>query len=207
VDDLDDIERHADQIAAAIFGRLPAPVAPPPAYAGLPVHKLAGLEPDDERIFVIACEQLFTRDSAHPIVDLPVVEGQVRALGMIEDRVYECIQVLEQRGYFHDVGHYLGENRPLSARVSSFAFERYLEAYRPAEYRDEKRRILSAIVNENMHNSRQIAGARSIHEYVVDHVIKQLESAGDVIASHHMQGIDVRPQPSLARKLRQISEE
>lgn len=204
VDDLDDIARHADRVAAAVFGRAPAPIAPPPAYAGIPVHKLAGLEPDDERIFVMACEQLLASQLAYPYIDFRKLEERALSMGMPREYIYECIHVLDKHGYFDDVGGYHSDERPLRGKVSSFAFERYLEAYRPEAYRDEKRAILSAIVNEKMYYSRQLVQALGIHEYIVDHVLDGLERAGDVMASHHSSGIDIRPEPSLSRKLRQL---
>ena len=204
VDDINDIARHVDRIAAAIFGRIPATIAPAPAYTGMSVHKLAGLEPDDERIFVMACEQLLANRIAYPYIDFRSLEQRASDMGMPQEYIYECIHVLDKQGYFHDVGGYHGDERPLRGKVSPFAFERYLETYRSDEYRDEKRRILSAIVNENMHYSRQIVQELRIHEYIVDHVIEGLERAGDVMASHHSSGIDIRPEPSLPRRLRQL---
>lgn len=204
VSDLTALEKHADRIAASIFGRMPAPIAPAPAYAGIPVHKLAGLEADDERIFVIACEQILSNNFAYPIVDLGQVQRAAQAIGMSEDQIYECVHVLEQHGYFRELRHYLGENQPQHARIGSFAFERYLEVYRPKEYRDEKKRVIGAIANRNMAHSRQIAGELNIHEYVVEHIFGLLESAGHIKTVAHSEGLTLRELPSLARKLREL---
>ena len=203
VDDLNDIEKHADRIAASIFGVAPVPVAPPPAYAGIPVHRLPGIEPDDERVFKIACEQLLANPNAHPIVDLGMVAAQAQSLGMTEDSVYESVHVLDQHFYFHELGHYLGENRPLHARVTQTGFERYLAAYRPTDYKNEKLKILGGIVNEGMSASRQIATSLAIHEYIVDHVLEGLSAKGDIQAIHTMDGIHFRTNPSISRTLRQ----
>jgi hypothetical protein len=207
IPDLDKLELHADRIAASVIGTTPPPIAPKPAYAGIAVHRLAGLEPNDERIFVFACEQLLANATAYPLVQLSQIADQAAALGMSEEQVYESIAALENAHFLHELGHYLGENRPLHARIPGLAFERYLKAYRPTEYRREKLAILAAIVNEGASHSREIAATLCIHEYVVDHVLEALESSSHVMASHSMDGIHVRANPTLARVLRQMEAE
>jgi hypothetical protein len=204
VGDLSDIEKHVDRIAASIFGVTPPPVAPRPAYAGIPVHRLSNLEPDDERVFKIACEQLLANANGHPIVDLRMVAAEAQHLGMPEDHVYESVHVLDQHYYFHKLGHYLGENRPLHARITHTGFERYLTAYRPIDYRKEKLEILGSIVNGGMCASRQIAASLAVNECIVDHVLESLSAKGDIQSIHTMDGIHFRTNPSITRTLRQM---
>jgi hypothetical protein len=207
IPDLGNLELHADRIAASIFGAKPPPIAPIPAYAGIPVHRLAGLDANDERIFVFACEQLLATPVAHPIVDLGLVAARAQQLEMPEEQVFESVSALEQAYFLHKLSHYLGHMRPLHARIPGTAFERYLEAYRPSEYRIEKRAILSAIVNHGANHSRAIAQELRIHEYIVDHVLEAAESAGHVNALHSMDGIHIMAKPTLARLLREMDSE
>jgi TIR domain len=204
IPDLGKLNLHADRIAASVIGATPAPVAPKPAYAGIPVHKLAGLNANDERIFVIACEQLLAKQTAYPLVALDELAAKAQELGMSEEQVYESVEALEQQYFFHDVTHCFGEPHPPEARVTHFAFDRYLQSYRANEYRKEKISILSAIVNRGADSSLEIAQELAIHEYIVDHVLEGLESSGQVNASHSTNGIHIIPKTTLARLLREM---
>ena len=203
---IEDVEGVADRIGAAVFGCIPAPVAAAPQYAGIPVHRLSGLEADDERVFAFACDSLLLREN-YPYVDLLAVASRAEALGMSRERVVEIIAALAQQSMLSDLRRFMGGSEmPSMARVPSYGFERYLVAYRPSEYHDEKRKIISAIVNENASHSSEISRQLGIHGYVVDHVLKQLESAGHVMASHALNGIHIRPNATLVRVLRNMQD-
>lgn len=204
IPDLTRLDLHADRIAASVLGTMPAPVAPRPAYAGIPVHRLAGLNANDERIFAFACEQLLANPTAYPMVAFDQLSERAQQLGMSEEQVFESIAALDQANFFSELGHYLGYQHPMHARIPAFAFERYLEAYRPAEYRKEKLDVLSAIVNRGAHYSRSLVQELHIHEYIVDHILESLESAGHVMASHSNVGIHINPKPTLPRLLREM---
>jgi hypothetical protein len=208
VRDIMDVEGVANRIGGAVFGVVPAPVAAAPAYAGIPVHRLSGLEPDDERIFAFACESLLANPMSYPYVQLHDVASRAEALGMPRELIVESIAVLAQHGMFSDVRHYGEDGQiPSAAKVPTYSFERYLLAYRPSEYRDEKLRIISAIVNDDASYSRGISQQLGIHEYIVDHVFEQLESAGHVMASHSMDGIHIRANATLRRVMRDMEGE
>jgi len=207
IPDLDRLEVHADRIAAAIFGKVPAPIAKAPAYAGVPVHRIGSLSPDDERVFAAACASLLGNAAAYPFVQLRRVAELMHQLGMSDDLYWESVAALEQAYFFSELSHYIGEGQPASARVPSHAFENYLEAYRAQQYRAEKLSILSAIVNDAADHSRSIAQHLNIDEYIVDHVLALLESSGQIQASHSMDGIHFRSKPTLSRILRDMQSE
>jgi hypothetical protein len=66
---------------------------------------------------------------------------------------------------------------------------------------------LSAIVNSGAYHSSQIARNLTIHEYIVDHVLTQLESGGHLIAAHSNSGIHIIPKPTLPRVLTALQSE
>lgn len=206
IPDLDRLELHADRIAASMFGRVPAPVAPAPPYAGLSVHRIGTMTADDERVFVAACESLITGEAAYPFVQLQRIAAQMHKLGMTDDLFWESVTALEQSYFFSDPSHHTHRGRPGSVRVPSHAFEAYLAAYRAQSYRGEKTAILSAIVNDGASHSRAIAQNLNIDEYIVDHVLVLLESSGQIQASHATDGIHFRFKSTLGRVLREMQD-
>jgi hypothetical protein len=144
---------------------------------------------------------------SNPIVGLEQVRQEAVASGMSLETVRESIAALEHRHYFTQVLHGLGELDPAATRVSTYGFEQYLVNYQPAEYRKQKVAILSAIVNSGAYHSSQIARNLTIHEYIVDHVLTQLESGGHLIAVHSNSGIHINPKPTLPRVLTALQSE
>lgn len=201
IPDIEQLEKHVDRIVSAVIGASPAPLGPAPEYAGIPVHQLAGLTPDDERVFSMSCKQILAHPTNYPIVSLERIREEAIASGMSLDSARESIAALEQRHYFTQVIHGLGEIDPAATRISTHGFELYLIHYLPREYRQQKIAILSAIVNSNAHHSTRIAQELDIHEYIVDHVLTQLENSGHIIASHSTSGIHIIAQPTLPRLL------
>jgi len=205
VRDLDALPRHADRIASAIYGKVPPPVAAPPRYVSIPVHHLPGLEADDERIFAIACEQVI--ETSHPFVDYDAVLKEATKIGMPEDLVWESIAILKQHGYVNHEQHGLGHPHPNSARIRSFYFDSYLRHYHGEEYTRDLLQIVSTLVHEEGGGSRELAAQFSISEYIVSHILKNLELSGDLMASHTLAGIHVRTKVTLRRFLRRLESE
>jgi len=205
VSDLNRLPMHADRIAATVFGQRPAPAAPPPQYAGLPVHRLPSLTSVDEQIFVAACRQILDRQTFyHPGVDFSQLFEFGKSLGMSEEQIAESLAALEQHHYFEQVIHGLGARHPSAGRVSHYGMEQYLTNYQAAAYRADKLAILSLIVNQNAHSSRGIAMTLGCHEAIVQHVLVSLDHGGHVIARHHSQGVGIHPNPTIGRVLRDL---
>jgi len=203
----DNLALHADRIAAAIIGRQPVPVAPAPEYAGIPVHRLRGLTPDDERIFVAAVRQVLDPESYYPVVAFSQLFEYGKSVGMSEEQVEESIAALEQGHYFRDVLHGLGERYPDAGRISDYGLAEYLRHYMPKEYRDAKFAIVNAIVNENADSSTMMSLSLKIHEAIVEHILTELERGNHVIASHSNEGIHIYPNPTIRRVLRDLESE
>lgn len=208
VNDLNLLPMHADRIAAAIFGRQPAPAAPPPAYAGVPVHHLPSLDTVDEQIFVAACCQIVDREPYHPVVGFPELLASSEKLGISYGHALESLAALEQHHYFENVLHSLGDRGiPAGGRISHHGMEMYLTHYRPKEYLEAKRGVLSEIVNNNGHSSRLMARQLGIHEAFVDHILIGLKYGGHLTAAHHSGGISIHPNRTIARVLRELENE
>ncbi|MDQ2817216.1 MAG: toll/interleukin-1 receptor domain-containing protein [Candidatus Eremiobacteraeota bacterium] len=178
VPDPDDLDRHADRIATAIIGTTPVPVAPTPPYAGIPIHHLANLTADDERVFVLTCKQVLAHPRMYPIVSFDQL-AQPSALGMNRDQIRESLTALEHAGYFTDVRNGIGQG-PSAACISSWAFEQYLVKYQAKSYRQQKIEVIAGIVNQCMRSQWQLANQLGINEYIVAHILAELESGRHV---------------------------
>ena len=200
INDLSNIQASVDRIVAAVFGTVPAPVADPPAYTAIPVHGLSGLEADDERVFVLACERLLESGNQHPAIGYESVIDDAVVSGMSAELVRESIAMLEQQHYFREKFGGINEGW-LGARISSWALERYLMTYRAQEYDEARVRIISSIVNDNVGSIEQIQ-AMGIHYFIGAHVINQLDLDGHLITAGG--GMLFRAQPSLTRVLRKL---
>jgi hypothetical protein len=204
VNDLSRLPMHADRIAATVFGQRPAPTAPLPEYAGVPVHRLPSLTSVDEQIFVAACQQILERNFYHPGVSFNELFQFGNSNGMSEEQVAESLAALEQHHYFEEVTHGLGEPYPYAGRISHYGMELYLTSYRAEAYRSDKTAILSLIVNQDARSSRGIAMTLKCNEAIVEHVLVGLEYSGHVIASHHSEGMSVHPNPTIGGVLRDL---
>lgn len=203
----ENLQLHADRIAAAIIGLQPAPIAAKPAYAGIPVYRLAGLSADDERLFAAACRRILDESLYYPVVDFPQLFEYGKSVGMSEEQVEESLAALEHRGYFTNVIHSLGQRYAAGGRISQWGLGEYLCHYMPEEYRKAKLDVISDIVNGNGHSSQMMAHSLKIHEPIVEHILTDLEHGNHVIASHHNEGMSVRANPTLRRVLRELENE
>lgn len=197
---------NADRIAASVFGQRPAPSAPPPAYAGMPVHRLPGLTHVDVQIFAAAGEQIFDPERAfdHSSVNFRQLLQFGMGIGMTEAQVAESLQVLEQRGFFDKVIHGFGEPHPSAGRMSHTGMEMYLQYYRPEVYRAAKLAVLSQIVNHNARSSAAIVLASGVHAAIVKHVLHDLHYVGHINARDHSEGISFFAKPSVVRVFREL---
>jgi hypothetical protein len=205
VDDPSNLDLLVSRIVAALLGQNPPPLGPKPAYAGVPVHRLGGLIQVDEIIFRLACEELISRPNWYPIVDFQSLATKAADLDVSAEQFYESVAVLENEHFFRDVGHYLGQPTPSNARISGWAFEQFLVAYRPVEYRNEKAAVIATFVNHNAHSSRVIAQQYQIHEYIVDHILEELHAAGHIPhISYTSDGAHFMAGPTLRRALSEL---
>jgi len=206
IPDVTRLDIHADRIAAAVLGVAPAPVAPAAAYAGIPVHRIGNLTADDERVFSAFCASLVENGHRLPYVQIGLFADAMRKLGMPEGTYWESIAALEQAYYLTDTRQYDDAGRPQLAKIAMTAFDAYLVAYRPTEYRAEKIAVLSALVNSGARDSRDIAQNLGIHEYIVEHILAELEIRRHVRIAHG-ETMTVMPEPTLKRVLQALSDE
>ena len=126
----------ARRIGAALHGIAPAPVVPPPPYAGIPIHRRPSLKPNDERLFAEACREYVERNYYHAAVDVQKMIAYGESIGMPAADVVESLHALEQNHYIGDLRYYLGSgNVPNHFRITGFVLETYLRAYRADAYK------------------------------------------------------------------------
>jgi hypothetical protein len=200
----DQVESVANQIRDAIFGVGPAPVAPQPAYAGIPVHRLPSLEAEDERILAIAADLYLRPGYCHPYVSVHQIVQAAAAMDMSQEVVIESLGALEQAHYFEELKFYIGSgNVPHLAKFSDWGFTRFLIAYRPREYRRAKKAIVAALVN-GASDLDTMAAELDVHQAIAQLVLRDIESAGYAKVLWHLGGAAIRINPTLPRLLRQL---
>jgi hypothetical protein len=192
----------ARRIGAALHGIVPAPVAPPPPYAGIPIHRLPSLRPNDERLFAEACRQYLERDYYHPAVDVQSMITYGDSIGMTSEQVVESLHALEQHHYIGDLQFYLGSgNMPNHFRISDYGLESYLRTYKADEYAGVKNAVISEIVKRNGHDLSMICRATGVSESLARHIVRNIERGGQARVSWHSGGASVMAEPTLKRLL------
>lgn len=192
----------ARRIGAALHGISPGPVAPPPAYAGIAIHRLPSLRPNDERLFAEACRQYADREHWHPAVDVETVVSYGSSIGISAESVVESLHALEQQHYIGELQYYLGSGKmPNHFRITDFGFESYLTRYRADEYRRAKNLFISEIVNKNGHDLGMIIAGVGVSEALARHILRQIERRGHATVSWHSNGASIIAEPTLKRLL------
>jgi hypothetical protein len=200
------VEAVADQLRDAIFGRAEPPVAPPPPYIELPVHRIGRLEADDERVFVFAANLHLDAQRWHPAVSTHDILRVAAMYGMSEAVVLESLEILKHE-YFISEEHYeIGTRAPYAVELSSNGLNRFLERYRPRELRRAKRTIISAIVNGENELER-IIRVNEITEAFAIAILDELKSAGLLTYEMYSEGTCVTGTAMLKRMLRDLDGE
>ena len=200
-------ERAAQEIADAVFGAVPPPVAPPPPYAGVAVHGLPDTTANDERILALAGELHVDRDLQHPAVNVDDILERATRMGISEAVVSESLRALEQYGYLSELHWTYGRQTPLYVELSSYGLETYLEAYRPEQYRDTKRILLGRLAISRGAQLFTIVAETGISQPIAWHIAEQLESGGYARVSWHNQGASMMPEPTIRRLLEALENE
>jgi hypothetical protein len=192
----------ADKVQAGVFGKMPPPIAPTPAYAGIAVHQLPSLSANDERVFAVACGQLIGRPIYHPAVGMEDLIAECEKEGLHQDQVVESVAALEQHYYITDVAEFLGSGGiPSHFRISTYGLDVYLAAYEPEKYRHAKNAVLSEIVNRNGHDLSMIIINTAVPEYLARHIVQQIENSGQARVAWYSGGASIMQLPTLRRLL------
>jgi hypothetical protein len=199
------VEAAADAIRDAIFRREPAPVAPQPAYAGIPVHRLPGLAADDERVLGVAADLHLAAARWHPAVGTEDIIARTHALGMSDELVLESLEVLEHNGYLERKWE-LGNQSPYAIELSQFALTMFLRTARPREYRHARRAIVADIVN-GQHHFNVISSARAISEPLGIAILEELERSALLDYKMYSEGTFITPTAMLKRFLQDLERE
>jgi len=118
--------------------------------------------------------------------------------------VVESLSALEQSHYFEELKFYIGSGTvPHYAKFSDWGFARFLNAYRPREYRRAKTAIVAALVS-GAHDLDSMAADLKIHLAIAHLVVREIESAGYAQIAWHLGGAAIRINPTLTRLLRQL---
>lgn len=191
----------ARRIGRALHGVMPAPVAPPPAYASVPIHGLPRLTPNDERLFAGACRIHLGRQRHHPAVGFDELMSVADSIGLTHDDVVESIHALESNHYFSELHWELGNPDPYAVQISDFGLEAYLERYDPQLYREATIAFLSEIVNRNGHSMYSISQSTGVSDPLAHLIVNKIESQDLARVSWHSGGASIMAKPTMKRAL------
>jgi len=193
-----DLPGAAKRIADRLFNRKEAvTIAPPPAYAGAPLHMLPNLQPTDVRVFVMLCEQLLQPEVQTDIWDLSLLLKRGDEVGLGLDAVNIALQALEGAGYVDNLITEQGTIMPLGGHLTYAGLEEYLSHYESNQYRDAKAAALHVLLNKPAIYVDAIAAATGFPLLIIEHIIEGLRRARAIDVSDD--GYSVRPRATLER--------
>ena len=197
-------EGELDRIVRAILDqRDKPPIGDLPLYATTLVDRIPGLSETDTLILKLSCEKAIERK--YPLVEAKDSYGQVKSYDIHEEDYYECLEILESRGYIEGYRVADGTDRINRFRIRLFGFDQYARAYL-ADYDKLITAISFQVTNIHRNNSLKIATTLNLPIMIVNHVLDLLESKGLVVLSRIATGdhsVEIAVvSPELKRRLR-----
>ncbi|MGL1934232.1 MAG: toll/interleukin-1 receptor domain-containing protein [Fibrobacterales bacterium] len=184
ISNLESYDNSVRTIVNSIFG-----LNDKPALGDVPQHvsskyfEIAELTKSDNIVLKGLCEHVLKSDSEH--LDPEVVFGDGSYIGLSEDEIKECIDILEDM-YFIKVSRFSSGNFQYSyhclIRITAFGFHEYACAYL-SNYDDTINKTVSMIVNENIHSAQIVHEKLDVNLYIVNSIFQLLEDNGHVVLS------------------------
>jgi len=194
----------AHRIGVALHGAMPAPVAPPPAYAGVAIHGLPNLTANDERLFVGLCRIHLGRARYRPAVGFDEIAAFAESIEISHDDVIESIHALESHHYLSKLHWEMGNPDPYAVEISDFGLEGYLERYDPETYRQATIAFYSDIVNRDGHSMYSISQATGVPDPLAHLIVDRIESHDLAHVSWHSNGASIMAKPTMKRALERL---
>jgi len=171
IKDIGSYEEEFQRILASIFGiSLKPPIGASPKYVQFQIDTLPNLTKIDTLVFKIICEKSLQKGIDW--IGISDISSQAQELGIIEDTIFESIEVLNN--------NYLIKGTPEIGgridffRITTHGFETFAKNFLP-EFDNLIRNVLLLIVNENINNDGAISSRLNQPKILVDYALDVLE--------------------------------
>ena len=181
IDNLTSYDSSFKRILSSIYGVIDKPaLGASPAHTSSIYHEIGGLTKADNLILKEACEFVVHNDN-DLFIDPEKVFGDGGSLGFGRGEIEECIEILENHGFFKVTRFFGRGNTSYSChiQITEFGFESFLTAYKD-DYNDVVKKVISAIVNENIQSNVELVSKINDPIVIVNHIFDVLESKGHI---------------------------
>lgn len=184
IPDLSGYEQEFQRILNAIFGMYDRPpVGEPPAYVQESGPEYEQLSRIDGIVFTIACKRAV--ETASRFIDREWLSSATKALGISEEQVMDCQDVMENRGYL-ELHRVIGPRHIYEMTITESGFNQYARAQ--PEYKRAMETVGLMIVRDGCDSSRRIAEKCDLPERFIEHALFVLEQNGYIRTTTMLDG-------------------
>ena len=189
IEDLESYDNSFSRILSSIYRTVDKPaLGASPAYISTVYHEIGGLTKTDNLVLKEACD-FIVQDDNDLLVNPDVVFGDGGKLGFSKIEIKDCIEMLENHGYFKVTRFFGGvnENYGCHIQLTEYGFENYLQAYLE-DYNSIVEKVISAVVNKNINSNIEIFSIINEPRVIINHILEVLESQGHIKMSKSIGG-------------------
>jgi hypothetical protein len=189
VENLESYDNSFKKILYAIYGINDKPaLGASPAYTTTVYHEIGGLTKADNLVLKETCDFMVQKDSYLLLVNPETVFGDGSKLGFSKVEIEDCIEVLENNGYFN-VTRFIGGGESYGCRiqVTENGFDSYLQAY-VDDYNSIIEKVISLVVNEGVVSNIEIFSKLNKPKVIVNNILIALESRSHIKLSKFTDG-------------------
>jgi TIR domain len=200
--DLSNYELNLARIVSAVFGTTDKPpIGSAPSYTNSFTQPIGALNNIDSLVLRLSCEEALKNDSF--TVNPYAIFFKDKTSIVPEEELEDALDILDSEGYIKLLRTFGGGL--FSYQITTIGFEAYFKAAVP-DYQSKVTAVISAIVNENLHDNIAIQEklrSKIEQPMVVDHILDVLESNGHIKIAKYLGGSTSihRVSPSLRRFL------
>lgn len=193
ISDTKSYDSNFKRILSSILGTNEKPaLGKLPAYTSSAYQEISELAKVDNLILKEAGDYILKKNDGYHI-EPDKVFGTESDLAFSTDEIKDSIEILENHGYFH-VTWLMGCNDSSYSchiEVTTNGFDTYAHAY-IQDYSELVEKIISAIVNEKIHDNNSLISKIGTPKVLINHVLLALESNGHIKIGQYMDGgIDI----------------
>jgi hypothetical protein len=189
IEDLESYDNSFSRILSSIYGTVDKPaLGASPAYTSTAYHEIGGLTKADNLVLKEACDFIVQEDN-DLLVNPEVVFGDGSKLGFSKVEIEDCIEMLENHGYFKVTRFFGGgkANYGCHIQLTEYGFDNYLQAYID-DYNSIVEEVISAVANENIKSNIEIFSKLNKPKVIINNILYVLESHGHIKMSKFLGG-------------------
>lgn len=185
IKDTEAYDPEFERVVAAIFGLSDKPpIGEAPVYASAASATIGGLSRIDSMTLALACEAAIA--AGDMFVHTSTVLDKAQSYGAPLAEFEDSLQVLGDKGYLR-LNKNLAGGAPGEFWVTDYGFEAFARSGIPG-YEDKTRRVVAALVNDDLDDNMAIAARIGETRLFVDHALNLLESQGLLKKSRYVGG-------------------